>query len=193
MLTEQSSLLARAMCPTPISVVQVDSQNNAPPNIAAHRSMAAALNGNYQPLTKRLRSGVILRRDEREFLADLVTGKIRKPTHRQRSHITDEEQFGVATFVEIYRCIHDVKLESAVARAMATFPDISRSYVFKALKTLHTDPERAAVAKVFGKAIRDLSAPNPSGEDSKPIPEEKILRLRLHTPLLYRSHKSEVS
>ena len=168
-----------------------DSIDEGVANLAAYRSMQAALEGNFAPLSGRLRSNAKLRRDEREFLADIMDGTIKKPTRKvmqQRLKLTKKRQIG--QFILIGQIVLDCKLEAAIQLAISLYR-ISRRYAFESLQELKSDPLRLAATKICGNFLRDVRLGLKSFPDeTQPIPKEKIFRFRVATPLLYVSART---
>jgi hypothetical protein len=80
----------------------------------------AALEGDWEPLIERLRSDAIIPRRERELLALILEGKVKRPKRRPRSQAQDEFEEAVAYFV-MSREAEGIGTESAVRDAMTEF------------------------------------------------------------------------
>jgi len=79
-----------------------------------------ALAGDWEPLIERLRSDATITRRERELLALILEGKIKRPKRRPRTEATQEVEEAIAYFV-MSREAEGIKTESAVREAMARF------------------------------------------------------------------------
>ena len=90
------------------------------PEMFAYSGVAPALAGDWEPLIERLRSEGTITRRERELLALILEGKIKRPKRRPRTEATQEVEEAIAYFV-MSREAEGIKTESAVREAMARF------------------------------------------------------------------------
>jgi hypothetical protein len=153
--------------------------------IYGYLSILDALNGNYQRLAKRLRRAVPLRQDEREFLADLMEGKYKRPKHRTRRSETAARRKDIAYAVLMREHMGCRRREAAVAEVASLF-QVSRRHVFDCLAEIESDPERASVANTTCSYFADMANGNTSPLD---LNAPTNLAFSLPLPLRYRSAK----
>ncbi|MGY3239949.1 hypothetical protein ACVMAJ_006839 [Bradyrhizobium sp. USDA 4448] len=126
------------------------------PNLRSRASLDQALRGNGELLGDRVRRGAVSH-DEREFVGDLVIGRIRpgKGLHNQR--VAKVRRRRVAEFISrMKRENPEMQLEAIVAYAMKRFR-VTRSGVFTSIKehksvVIITNDQVAARAEELAKA-----------------------------------------
>ena len=105
--------------------------------------------GDWREVVDRVRSGAKLSRKEREFVADIIDGKIKRPKHRHISFETSSLQFKVAAHV-VWAEANGIRIEPAVAQAMQQFR-MGRSSVYAALKKFRQSAEEV-VSEILSEA-----------------------------------------
>jgi len=99
-------------------------------------SVLEAYDGDNRRLERRLRADAVLSRAERNFLADLLAGKIERPAHRPTRKQKAIRSELVAKFLQAY----PGPMKAAVADAMEHY-GISRSEVYEA-KAKNASPRK---------------------------------------------------
>jgi hypothetical protein len=90
------------------------------PDRFGYSGVDPALKGDWEPLIERLRSEETITRRERELLALILEGKIKRPKRRPRSRAQDEIEEAIAYLV-MRREAEGVKTKAAVHDAMVEF------------------------------------------------------------------------
>jgi hypothetical protein len=101
-------------------------------------------------LVKRLRDGAEIGQREREFLADLIEGKTRRPPHRPKSTDAAIKADSIAQDYFYLEAMRPEKKEARIAQVMQ-WHGVGRRYVFRVLREI--DPDRLANIKMAAAAL----------------------------------------
>lgn len=139
-------------------------------SVEADLSIREALEGDPTRLIKRVSEDRKLRKDEKAFLNDTLTGKFVLSANRPPKVATQVKRWKAAVTALIAHRMQGGKKGAAVALSAQIF-DVTERYVYQALKELNEDPRRKQSAERIAEAVCALAG----GE--KPIPSQVTVRL----------------